>query len=95
MGLRMASSGHPELSVFTAGDFHLRLVNGTDAASAATSGNVWINNTSVLSPNDFKRSDRIVLRRISLTPGANTLGVQLNGAPGSIVWILIEPSPSE
>jgi hypothetical protein len=75
-----------------AGAFTLRLVNGTDAASAATSGNVWINNTSVLSPNDFKRSDRIVVRRISLTPGANTLSVQLNGAPGSSVWVLIEPS---
>jgi FG-GAP-like repeat len=75
------------------GTYRLRMVNGDNAKNASTSGKVWINGAVVLTTSDFKRSERIVTRPISLTPGSNTLAVQLNGEPGSHVWILLERLP--
>lgn len=79
------------ITVAEAGRYRLRVVSGDGTKGASSSANVWINDAAVLSPSDFKRSDKAITRGVNLAAGTHTLAVQMNGKPESHVWVLLEP----
>jgi hypothetical protein len=94
------STGAPEtddVTVFTPigaqGPFTLRIFNGTvtgrRAQNVVESGRVWLNGQELLSPRDFGMPAPMIERTVNLQ-AENELRVQLAGAPGGHITIVID-----
>lgn len=94
------SKGTPEtyvITVFTPrgaqGPFTLRVFNGTHTTkrpvNVVESGRVWLNGQELVSPNDFGKRDPAIERVVNLQAD-NELKVELAGAPGGQITIVID-----
>lgn len=74
------------------GPYLLKITNGDrGGANRVTSAHILVNGTQVFGPSDFNQQvEFLSVPLTNVQPGDNTLSVQLEGAPGSHLIVLIQ-----
>lgn len=72
-----------------AGPLILWVQNGDDDGGRIASASIRVNGQEVVRPSDFSNDVEQLVRPIAAVAGTNTLGVTIEGAPGSSLTVLV------
>lgn len=72
-----------------AGPLVLWVQNGDDDGGRVASASIRVNGLEVVRPADFSNDVEQVVRPIAAAAGSNTLGVTIDGAPGSSLTVVV------